>query len=181
MERFLGFVSIVFILPGRLVSEPPQKVNAMPTARLKDIVEALDLQIDEYSSFLDRDTGKVEAVSDHLLRDAEDADDEEPDLPEWQKEEWEVAKRIVSTDRFLSLPTKYDVHEWEIMKDFSNSVKSDRIHEDLMDAIHGPGAFRSFKSAIRQHGIELKWFAFREEALRQIAIDWCEENKIAWE
>ncbi len=50
-----------------------------------------------------------------------------------------------------------------------------------MHAIHGAGAFRSFKDTLRRHRIESDWFAFRTEALRQIAIDWCEKNQIVWE
>jgi hypothetical protein len=65
--------------------------------------------------------------------------DEEPDRPTWQKHEWEIAKRIVSTDRFLELSTKFEVHEWAIMQDFSRSVESDSIREDLLNTIHGPG------------------------------------------
>jgi len=152
------------------------------TVRLSEIVDALETQFDESSSFLDRDTGRVETVSHVLLGEAgESGDDEEPDLPTWQKQEWEIAKRIVSTDRFQKLPTKVEVHEWAIMQDFSRSVESDRIREDLLHAIHGAGAFRNFKDTLRRHGIESAWFAFRAEALRQIALDWCEENHIVWE
>jgi len=130
-------------------------------------------------SFLDLDTGQVETVSRDLLSEAEESD-EEPDLPAWQKEEWETAKRIVSMDRFLALPTQFDVHEWEIMQDFSQSVESGSVREDLLHAIHGAGAFRHFKHNLRRHGIEKAWFAFRGEALREIALSWCEENQIAW-
>jgi hypothetical protein len=151
------------------------------TVRLNDIVEALEMTIDEYSSFLDRDTGQVETVSESLLGKVED-DEEEPDLLEWEKEEWEVARQIaVSGDRFLCLPSKFDVHEWAIMQDFSLSVESERIREELLHAIHAAGAFRHFKDTVRRHGVEPKWFAFRGEALRQIAIDWCEENHVVWE
>jgi Uncharacterised protein family (UPF0158) len=55
------------------------------------------------------------------------------------------------------------------------------IGEDLLHAIHGAGAFRNFKDTLRRHGIESAWFAFRTEALRQIAQSWCEENDIVWE
>lgn len=152
------------------------------TVRLDDIVDALEMQFDTSSSFLDRDTGEVETVSDVLLREAEKSGaDEEPDLPTWQKQEWEIAKRIVSTDRFQKLPTKFEVHEWAIMEDFSRSVESDRIREELRHAIHGAGAFRNFKDTLRRHRIESAWFAFRAEALRQIALNWCEENHIVWE
>ena len=97
--------------------------------RLEDIVDALELQFDESSSFLDLDTGQVETVSNDLLGEANESVGEEPDLPEWQKQEREIVKRIVSTDRFQQLPTKFDVHEWAIMQDFSHSVGSDKVRE----------------------------------------------------
>jgi hypothetical protein len=81
----------------------------------------------------------------------------------------------------VALPSKFDVHEWSIMEDFARSVQSDTIREDLLHAIHGAGAFRYFRDTLRRHRIEQTWFAFRTEALRQIAVDWCEENQIAWE
>jgi hypothetical protein len=152
------------------------------TARLKDIVGALEIQLDENSSFLDRDTGQVETVSIDLLGKAEESnDDEDVDLPEWQNEEWEIAKLIVSSDRFVKLPSKFDVHEWAIMEEFSHSVESGRTRADLLHAIHGAGAFRNFKYVIRRDGIEAAWHAFRAEALKQIALDWCEENHIVCE
>lgn len=149
------------------------------TATLQDIVDALEMQFDESSSFLDLDTGKVETISNDLLGRAEEAD-EEPRLPAWQREEWEIAKRIVSTDRFCELPTKFDVHEWQIIQEFSFSITSRRIREDLLHAIHRKGAFRHFKDTLHRHHIEQNWFAFRAEALKQIAIDWCEENHIVY-
>ena len=152
------------------------------TVRLSDIIEALDTQFDEYLSFVDRETGQVETVSRDLLCEAEDSDegDPEPDLPAWQKDVWEVAKRIVSSSSYERLPTKEEVDEWTIMEEFSQSVESDRIREDLLRAIHGSGAFRYFKDTIRRHGIEKDWHAFRDDTLREIAINWCEENGVAW-
>ena len=157
-------------------------LEAMPsTVRLNDIVDALEMQFDEASSFLDLDTGQVEIVSHALLRVAEESGDEKPDLPTWQKHEWEIAKRIASTDRFQELPTKFEVHEWEIMQDFSRSVESDSIRRDLLHALDGAGAFRNFKDTLQRYRIESAWFGFRTEALRQIALSWCEENQIVWE
>jgi hypothetical protein len=143
-----------------MVFEPmPAKV------RLNDIVEALEIQFDESSSFLDRETGEVEVISKDLLREAEDSGgDEELDLPEWQEREWEIAKLIVTTDRFLRLPSKFHVHDWAIMEDFADSVESHKIRADLLHAIHGAGAFRNFKYIIRRDGIEKSWYAFRTEA-----------------
>jgi Uncharacterised protein family (UPF0158) len=151
------------------------------TVLLQDIVDALEMQLDESSSFLDLDTGRVETVSNDFLGEPDESVGEEPGFPAWQKHEFEVAKRIVSTDRFQQLPTKFDVHEWAIMQDFSNSVAPERVREDLLNAIHGAGAFRHFKDTLRRHRIESAWFTFRAQALKQIALDWCEEHHIRWQ
>jgi hypothetical protein len=90
------------------------------TVLLNDIVEALEMQFDESPSFLDLDTGNVETVSLGLLHEVEESgDDDDEDLPEGEDAEWEIAKRIVAMDRVVKLPTKFDVHEWAIMDEFS--------------------------------------------------------------
>jgi hypothetical protein len=49
----------------------------MPTTvRRNGIVDALEMQFDESSSFLDRDTGQVETVFHVLLREAEESGDD---------------------------------------------------------------------------------------------------------
>src|SRR5689334_533508 len=139
------------------------------TVLLKDIIDALEMQFDESSSFLDLNPGRVETVSNDLLGEANESVGEEPDFPDWQKQEWEIAKRIVSTDRFQQLPTKFDVHEWSIMQDFSQTVASDGVRHNLLNAIHGSGAFRHFKEALRRNQMESAWTKFRTEALLSIA------------
>jgi len=53
-------------------------LESMPAmVRLNDIIDALEMQFDESSFFLDRDTGQAETVSHALLREAED---EEPNV-----------------------------------------------------------------------------------------------------
>jgi hypothetical protein len=153
------------------------------TVRLQDLVDALEMQFDEYPSYLDRDTGRVATIARDLLCAAEESDEEVEDHADPSGEdddEWEIAKRIVATNRFRKLPSKYDVHEWAIMEKFSYEQRSETVRQDLLNAIHGGGAFRYFKDRIRLHGIEQNWHSFRTEALKQIAIDWCEKNEIAW-
>ncbi len=142
---------------------------------MNDIVDALEMQFDEQHSYVDLDSGEVVTVSEE---EARDHGNEDPNVPEWQKEVREIARRVATTDRFLELPGKFDVDDWEIMQDFCHSVESKRIREDLLHAIHGGGAFPRFKDATDRHRIETAWYVFRTEALRQIAIEWCEENQI---
>ncbi len=60
-------------------------------------------------------------------------------------------------DRFEKLPTKYDVNEWEIMREFAESVEPERLSDELQNAIHGAGAFRYFKDTLRRYRREKDW------------------------
>jgi len=148
---------------------------------LKSIVDALQGVSDEYPSFLDLDSGEVITVSSEMLSAAEESEEgEEPDLLDWERDLYEAAKRVVHAERCLALPTQFDIHEWEIMADFVDSLEPGRIKQELADAIQGRGAFRHFKEALRRHNRQPAWYAFREEALREIAIEWCRDNEVAW-
>ena len=99
-------------------------------------------------------------------------------LPDWQKEEAELAVQIETTDRYLALPDRFDVNEWEIMSEFCHEVKPDNIRALLMRAIRGDHAFRRFKDQIATHDMWDQWNRFRRHAFEQIMRDWCEENGI---
>jgi hypothetical protein len=156
------------------------------TVSIKDIVIGLEMQGQEGLAFLDLDSGKVETVSRSLLSEAEGVEEEveegtggeEPDGP---GDEWDLALRIAGSDRYLRLPTTFDIHELSIMTEFAQSDEAGKAGAELEDALRGGGAFRHFKGALRRRGIEKKWFAFRDEALREIAIEWCEEHGISWQ
>jgi len=151
------------------------------TIRLTKIVEALETQSDDRLSFLHPDTGELQTVSRELIYEAEEGpEDEEPDFPEWQRHEWELARQIVASRRFLRLPTKLDVHEWAIMRNFADSMEPAGVRQDLQVAVHGAGAFRHFRRTLERYRIESAWYRFREEALRDIAMKWCQHHHVPW-
>jgi len=61
------------------------------------------------------------------------------------------------------------------MSDFAYA-QDGRLHADLPRAISGRGAFRYFKDTIHRYGVAEKWYAFKEEALKEIAREWCKDN-----
>jgi hypothetical protein len=148
------------------------------SAVLDDLIDALEAQSDSLFPFLDRETGEVLLISDESLSLSE-AEPEEIDLlPDWQKEEAKLAVLIETTDRYLPLPTRFDVHEWNIMADFCHQVQRDDIRERLLGVIRGNQAFRRFKDQIATYSLWKEWNAFRREALAEIVRDWCEEEGI---
>jgi hypothetical protein len=75
----------------------------------------------------------------------------------------------------------FDIHEWSIMERFSRVVEDAAVRDELLDAIHGRGAFRHFKDTLHRHRIQDAWYAYRTAALEQIAIDWLDEQGIPYE
>ncbi len=119
---------------------------------LSHAVEALELASDEMSWFVHKQTGQVVMVSDEVMRLAEDGG--QTDEPNWQEEELRVARDVLESTDWLGLPGKFDVHEREITNRFAQSVAVPAQREEVLDAIHGSGAFRQFKSTIRRLRLE---------------------------
>ena len=78
----------------------------------------------------------------------------------------------------MQLPSKWDVHEWELMRSFCDTVEDERMKGFLLRSIHGRGAFRRFKDELDRSGQLDRWFDFKRNALRNQAIEWCTENNI---
>jgi hypothetical protein len=147
--------------------------------KLQDILEGMDCQSDEQSSFLNLTTGEVVSITDEELRAAEN-DEPLEDFPEWQHEAIRIAGEIIETDHYLPLPDRFEIHEYSIMERFCLSVDDEDMRDDLCDAIRGRGAFRRFKDRMQLYGMAEEWYQYRDAALREIAMAWCEAHGIAY-
>ena len=94
--------------------------------KLEDILEAIELADDAFEYYLNIENGKTVMRADELITGLED---EEID------EELEV-----NFDKYLKLPTKYDIHEYDIMERFISSLPSGRKQDKLKNSISGKGA-----------------------------------------
>jgi hypothetical protein len=146
---------------------------------IRDVVNEMDVLSDEHSAFLNRHTGELVTLTSEELAAAEE-DDNVDEYPEWQQDMIIKAKEVSSSDDYLALPSKFDIHEYHIIEAFCCSVVDDKIRGDLLDKIRGRGAFSRFKDAIHMNGIEEEWYRFRQEELEKIAIDWLEVNQISY-
>jgi hypothetical protein len=141
---------------------------------LSQIIEALELAGDELSWFVSKQTGQVVMVSHESMRLAEE--ESTPELPDWQEEELRTARDVLKSTDWLGLPSKFEIHEWDMMNRFGQSLSVPGQAEAVMDAIHGSGAFRQFKSTIRRLNLEDAWFAFRSSAFDEMARSWLDDH-----
>jgi hypothetical protein len=148
---------------------------------IDDVIEGMEMQFDDSSHLLNIKTGEVIFIQDEFLRDAED---EEPfdHLPDWQQEQMILANDILDHDEnYVDLPSKFDIHEYNMMEEFCISVKDPKSRDILLRAIRGKGAFRRFKDKIPDVGLQQDWYDYRDKCYRQIAIDFCEENNLEYD
>jgi hypothetical protein len=147
--------------------------------KLSDLIEGMDFQSDECFSYLNIATGEVVSVTTEELRAAEEEAPLE-DFPEWQHDAIRIAGEIIETDHYLPLPDRFEIHEYSIMERFCLSVDDEDMRDDLCDAIRGRGAFRRFKDRMQLYGLADAWYRYRDEALREIAVAWCEAHGLQY-
>ena len=105
------------------------------TIPLKQVIQAIEEANEVFTSFWDTKTGKTVYLADPLMTDM-------------TEEDKALAAEMVNTpERFLRLPTKYEIHQYRIMEDFIDRLSSGKVQEELAYAIRGKCAFRRFKQS----------------------------------
>ncbi|MFI3253806.1 MAG: UPF0158 family protein [Eubacteriales bacterium] len=129
--------------------------------KLELMLEALEMASDFATAYYDIEEHKVEWIH---------------EMDECGASE-EIVELIEETSgRFFRIPNQYDIHEYEIMRDFVEELTEGTVQEDLSRRISGRGAFRNFKDGVNLHGIEKQWYEYKDKALEKIALEWCEER-----
>ena len=169
--------------------------------KLDNIIEALEFQSEETSAWLDRQAGEIHYVGpdeQRLLDDWDDEGEEDDELDDADaegegKDDEEdldtadpaaaIAKLIAAdtSNRFITLPSKYDVHEYQALEQFAYAQTDPQAANDLTRAIRGSGAFRYFKDTVHRLELTKEWYAFRDQYYRDFAREWCEEEGIEYE
>lgn len=137
-----------------------------PKVKLSVVIEAIEsLMSDEETYYYDLREHTTLWISDSGYAD----DDEERELLEEEP------------DRFLRLPGKYDIREYDIMESFVEELPEGKLQNSLARAIRGRGAFGRFKDGIRRAGIEQQWYDYQAAEYRRIAIRWCRDENVQYE
>ena len=124
--------------------------------------------------YLNKVSGEFVMLSDDDIRMTES--DIADELLGWEAETGQDVNTVLSSDDYLQLPSRFDIHEYEIMERFCFSISDEKISDVLLSKIHGSGAFRRFKDTVYQYGIEENWFKYRDEAYKEIAVSWLESH-----
>lgn len=151
---------------------------------LNEIIDALECSSDELQMYFDKTSGEMVPITDDELALADgDSDDADEDVPDWQQETIAKAREILADEageRYIQLPDQLEINEHEMMLSFGRSIEDDELSASILGTIYGSGAFRRFKDLLRNSNIEKQWFAFKRAQLKQIAVQWCDQNGIEY-
>jgi hypothetical protein len=159
------------------------RLAAMKPVKLSDLIEAVEFDSRERITRFDLHEGRVVSVERGILSALEESDEERlVNVPDWQKEEVELARAIEADPdgRFVGAPDKFDFHEYRHMERFIQRVDNERDAEQLWRAIEGRGAFRHFKDTVSRLGLFEEWRQYRDEALKKYVAGWAEARSIAF-
>ena len=149
---------------------------------LEKLVDEMDMQGDEVHLYYDCDASEVACVTDEFSDFGGGSDDESDDsVPDWQREARDLARAVDDDEegvRFVALPDRVEIHEWDIMRRFAEGAEDEALSHRLQEAIQGKGAFRHFENVLYEAGIRDQWFAFRKQALLEIAREWAQWHNI---
>lgn len=148
-----------------------------PSVDLARLTDELDNLFEGTSVYVNRRTGAIVTVTDEELSAVEEREDDEDLKPEGGEQMLAILQSIVETSDWVAMPDKSDIHEWELMRDFSASVGG-AIGGELDRAIRGRGAFRMFRDVLDRHELDDDWFEFKRKSVEKIAVDALEAENI---
>lgn len=130
------------------------------------VLDAIEMADDNYTYFLDKETGESVFLADELITglNNEGLEDEIEENP----------------DRYLRLPTKFEIHDYHIMEEYVWSLPEGKAQNMLERAIQGRGAFRRFKDTLDELGLKEKWYQFEADTYKKMAVEWCKDNGIEY-
>ena len=132
---------------------------------LRDVMDALDAATDSTVFVFSKKRNRVLLFVEGSL-----ADDLEENIT--------LEDALNDLDRYIPLPREYEIHEYQIMENFVNSLEDEDEAHELLNSMQGKGAFRRFKEKVSLLSLEDRWYNHREEAHEKIAVEWCVKNGI---
>lgn len=151
---------------------------------LDDVLLHLDSSMDDSLSFYHTLSDKIVTINAYHIRMLEDdrLDDYKKNCPQWEKESIEEVKYFYEhEDEYISLPSSFDIDEYDMMNTFAQAYPNQNISIALSNVLIGSGAFKRFKNTIYDYNIEEKWYQYRDKEYKRIAKEWCEKYHIKYQ
>jgi len=148
--------------------------------RLRDVARELEVVRTDVAVYLNKRTGECVVVTEDEAALVE-GDLGRARIADLDEDAAAKIADVLHSPDYLCLPDSFEIHEWDIMRRFSESLEDEESARLLLAVLHRKGAFRGFLSELHAMGLRDAWYSYREAAFDRIAQDWLEENEIPYE
>jgi hypothetical protein len=140
---------------------------------MDDLIMAFEMNANEYSQYLNLETGGIAIISE--LGDSFDENGNEiEDVDEFISQ--------LDDKKYLPIPGSESHEAFEDMEHFIDTVNSEKIKQELRNALGMRRPFYHFKDILLNYPNKQKrWFSFQEQAARKQIMDWLEQNNLELE
>lgn len=148
-------------------------------ADLNDVIECIEFEGELLTHYYNKNTGVIMYIEDSSTATYK-ADDihKIEEFEEWEKELiLSLHDFKMNPNDYIQLPSHNDINEHGMMIDFCNTIEDIPVKEKLLG---NKDSFRGLRQEIENQDLINDWYDYREEAERNIAIKWCEENNIEY-
>jgi len=123
-----------------------------------------DWQLDHFW-YLDTETGEAIFISEFY------ADDDMDEMKESIEND--------ESGRYLDIPRADPGKDYRDMLDWAAAVESQRLHDELWEALDRNHPFRRFREVIEDYPTEQKeWLEFKRSRILQLAREWLDAERI---
>lgn len=157
----------------------------MKKVEIQKIVDELQMRFMDTTVYYNKITGEILNVQDDDFRIVEDDDFENniQDYPEWQREHLKEVYNLMynDIDNYIALPSYFEIKDSDIMEEFIEKVSNFNKKRQLENCMWQKGMYRKFKDKLIEIGLENDYYKFYDEKLKEIAIEWCNDNNLEYE
>lgn len=157
----------------------------MEKVNIQKIVDELQMRFMDSTVYYNKVTGETLNVQDDDFRIAQDDDFENniQDYPEWQREHLKEVYDLLynDIDNYIALPNNFEIKDSDIMEEFIETVSNNNKRIQLENCMWQKGMYRKFKDKLIEIGLENEYYKFYDEKLKEIAIEWCNDNNLEYE
>ena len=140
----------------------------MRSTHLEDIINELELISDDGVSFLHKSTGKLIHLNSYELKIRLNTST--------NKKNFLGEENFIETD-YLKLPTKNEIDEHGLMKNFLRSNLNQSIIKEVINLEQDNNInYWQLRKIIQQLNIGDEWYRYKREAFKKISIEWCSKN-----
>ncbi len=144
--------------------------------KMKEVLESLIYTEDDCTTYINKVTGELATISDEESNHAHEELDET--APEWIIAGRPRVKQILESEEFLEMPSKFDLHEDNMMTSFCETVEKEDVKNYLLKTLKGNHAVDNFNQSIEKFDLGKKWITHRDNSMKEIAVKFLNDHSI---